>query len=87
VNEAKGGDSKSLYVSPDWPSAEAFAMRRMESNAIEIETFECPNIECGAVFSYKRVSCGHSVPPDFCPICGGPMSGPGQAGRGKGFDL
>jgi hypothetical protein len=73
VNEAKGGDSKSLYVSPDWPSAEAFAMRRMENNSREVKTFECPNIECGAVFSYKRVSCGHSVPPDFCPICGGPM--------------
>ena len=73
VNEAKGGGPKSLYVSPDWPSAEAFATRRMESNAIDVETFECPNIECGAVFSYKRVSCGHFVPPDFCPICGGPM--------------
>jgi hypothetical protein len=28
VNEAKGNVSESLYVSPDWPSAEAFAKRR-----------------------------------------------------------
>jgi hypothetical protein len=25
VNEVKGSVSESLYVSPDWPSAEAFA--------------------------------------------------------------
>ena len=27
VNEIKGGHSESLYVSPDWPSAEDFAKR------------------------------------------------------------
>jgi predicted RNA-binding Zn-ribbon protein involved in translation (DUF1610 family) len=37
------------------------------------EQFECPDIECGAMFFYRRVSCGHFVPPDFCPTCGGPM--------------
>jgi hypothetical protein len=80
VNEAEGGSDKSLYVSPDWPSAEAFAKRRMESNAIAIETFECPSNECGAVFSYRRISCGHSVPPDFCPECGRPMKPTEDAG-------
>jgi predicted RNA-binding Zn-ribbon protein involved in translation (DUF1610 family) len=39
--------------------------------AIDAATFECPDIECGAVFSYRRVSCGHFVLPDFCPACGG----------------
>ncbi len=29
VNEAKGSLSESLYVSPDWPSAEAFAKSRI----------------------------------------------------------
>jgi len=29
VNEANGSVSESLYVSPDWPSAEAFAKRRV----------------------------------------------------------
>jgi len=29
VNEAKGFRSESLYVAPDWPSAEAFAKRRL----------------------------------------------------------
>ena len=29
VNEAEGSSSKSLYVSPDWPSAEAFAKSRI----------------------------------------------------------
>jgi hypothetical protein len=74
VNEVNSGSSISLYVSPDWPSAEAFAKKRIESNAIEVGTFECPSIECGAVFSYRRISCGHFVPPDFCPICGDPMN-------------
>lgn len=31
VNEAKGGSAESLFVSPDWPSAEAFAKRYIES--------------------------------------------------------
>jgi len=44
--------------------------------------FECPDIECGAVFSYRRVSCGHFVPPNFCPMCGGPMEAEEQ-GHGK----
>jgi predicted RNA-binding Zn-ribbon protein involved in translation (DUF1610 family) len=74
VNEAHGGKPKSLYVSPDWPSAEAFANRRIESNTIEAKTFECPNTQCGAVFLYRRISCGHFVAPDFCPICGGLMT-------------
>jgi predicted RNA-binding Zn-ribbon protein involved in translation (DUF1610 family) len=42
-------------------------------NTLEVETFACPDIECGAVFSYRRVSCGHFVLPDFCPTCGGSM--------------
>lgn len=29
VNEAKGNISKSVYVSPDWPSAESFAKNRI----------------------------------------------------------
>lgn len=29
VNEAKGARTESLYVSPDWPSAEAFAKKRI----------------------------------------------------------
>ncbi len=29
VNEARGSSSETLYVSPDWPSAEAFARGRM----------------------------------------------------------
>jgi hypothetical protein len=31
VNEAKGGHAESLFVSPDWPSAEAFAKRYIAS--------------------------------------------------------
>ena len=31
VKEATGSMSKSLYVSPDWPSAEAFAKNRIAS--------------------------------------------------------
>ena len=31
VNETAGGRSESLYVSPDWPSAEAFAKQRLAS--------------------------------------------------------
>ncbi len=31
VNETAGGQSESLYVSPDWPSAEAFAKQRVET--------------------------------------------------------
>ena len=31
VSETRGGRSESLYVSPDWPSAEAFAKRRIAS--------------------------------------------------------
>jgi len=43
------------------------------STVIEPECFECPDIECGAVFSYMRASCGHFVLPKFCPTCGGLM--------------
>lgn len=45
----------------------------LEVTVIERRRFECPDIECGAVFSYRRVSCGHFVPPNFCPTCGGSM--------------
>jgi hypothetical protein len=31
VNEVRSGRSENLYVSPDWPSAEAFAKNRSES--------------------------------------------------------
>lgn len=41
---------------------------------IGAQHFECPDIECGAVFSYRRVSCGRFVQPEFCPTCGGPMN-------------
>jgi hypothetical protein len=30
VNEARDGHSQSLYVSPDWPSAEAFAKQQLD---------------------------------------------------------
>jgi predicted RNA-binding Zn-ribbon protein involved in translation (DUF1610 family) len=43
--------------------------------AISARNFECPDKECGAVFSYRRVSCGHFVQPEFCPTCGGAMYG------------
>jgi hypothetical protein len=33
VNEATGSRSESLYVSPDWPSAEAFAKSRIPQRA------------------------------------------------------
>lgn len=45
----------------------------IEREVIGAQYFECPDIECGAVFSYCRVSCGRFVQPEFCPICGGPM--------------
>lgn len=45
----------------------------IEREVIGAQYFECPDIECGAVFSYCRVSCGHFVQPEFCPTCGGPM--------------
>jgi hypothetical protein len=32
VSEAKGSRSESLYVSPDWPSAEAFAKSRIAAD-------------------------------------------------------
>jgi predicted RNA-binding Zn-ribbon protein involved in translation (DUF1610 family) len=47
----------------------------IELEVIEARYFECPDIECGAVFSYGRVSCGRFVQPAFCPDCGGPMRG------------
>jgi predicted RNA-binding Zn-ribbon protein involved in translation (DUF1610 family) len=46
----------------------------IEHSTIEALNFECPNIECGAVFSYRRVSCGHFAQPEFCPTCGEPMA-------------
>ena len=45
----------------------------IELEVIGTQYFECPDIECGAVFSYCRVSCGRFVQPEFCPNCGGPM--------------
>jgi hypothetical protein len=33
VNESTGGKTDSLYVSPDWPSAEAFAKSRLGASA------------------------------------------------------
>jgi len=50
------------------------------------ELFECPDIECGAVFFYRRISCGHFVPPNFCPTCGGPMDAVEQ-GDSSGLQL
>jgi hypothetical protein len=51
-------------------------MNMIGSEAVEARVFDCPNIECGAVFSYRRVSCGHFVPPIFCPMCSQPMDLP-----------
>lgn len=34
VNELNGNISESLYVSPDWPSAEAFAKSRLASEPV-----------------------------------------------------
>jgi hypothetical protein len=34
VNEVNGTVSESLYVSPDWPSAEAFAKGRLDSEPV-----------------------------------------------------
>ena len=53
----------------------------IEREMIGAQYFECPDIECGAVFSYCRVSCGRFVQPDFCPICGGPMKAAGEFWR------
>jgi len=58
VNEAKGGDSKSLYVSPDWPSAEAFAMRRMENNSIEVRHSSVQTLNAEL---FSRISAYHVV--------------------------
>lgn len=33
VNEARGSAAQSLYVSPDWPSAEQFARKRLEDHS------------------------------------------------------
>lgn len=35
VNESAGGRSESLYVSPDWPSAEAYAKERLAAATIQ----------------------------------------------------
>ena len=45
----------------------------IEREVIGAQYFECPDIECGVVFSYRRVSCNRFVQPEFCPNCGGPM--------------
>jgi hypothetical protein len=34
VNESVDGRSESLYVSPDWPSAEAFAKERLSASLV-----------------------------------------------------
>jgi hypothetical protein len=34
VNESTGGQSESLYVAPDWPSAEAFAKTRLAASLV-----------------------------------------------------
>ena len=51
--------------------------------AIRAQAFECLNIECGAVFSYRRVSLGRFVPPNFCPMCGEAL----EAEDGRVLDL
>jgi hypothetical protein len=35
--------------------------------------YECGRIQCGATFEYLRVSCGKTIPPVFCPQCGGAL--------------
>ncbi len=47
--------------------------RLQADNAMEFLDSECPDIECGAVFSYRRISLGQLVVPNFCPTCGSPM--------------
>jgi predicted RNA-binding Zn-ribbon protein involved in translation (DUF1610 family) len=47
------------------------------TDSIQALNFECPDLECGAVFLYRRVSLGQFVPPNFCPMCGGPLEGEG----------
>ncbi|MGC2659767.1 MAG: hypothetical protein WA324_17550 [Bryobacteraceae bacterium] len=56
----------------------------LQDTIANAERFECPDIECGAVFSYRRVSCGHFIPPNFCPMCGEPM---GAMEQHDGSDL
>lgn len=46
----------------------------VDREVIGTQHFECPDIECGAVFLYRRISCGRFVQPEFCPTCGGPMN-------------
>jgi predicted RNA-binding Zn-ribbon protein involved in translation (DUF1610 family) len=53
----------------------------IERGVIGVQDFECPDIECGAMFSYRRVSCGYFVQPEFCPTCGGPMGDAQQDGH------
>ncbi len=43
------------------------------TDPIQALSFECPDIECGAVFLYRRVSLGRFAPPNFCPTCGGAL--------------
>jgi hypothetical protein len=73
VTEVKRKSTRSLYVSPDWPGAETFALKLIRDHAIEAQNFQCSDIECGAVFSYRRLSCGHFAPPRYCPDCGEPL--------------
>ena len=53
----------------------------LQNTIANTERFECPDIECGAVFSYRRISCGHFIPPNFCPMCGAPMDATEQRDR------
>jgi hypothetical protein len=54
-------------------------MNRIELlSKMETARFECPDIDCGAIFSYGRTSCGGFVLPAFCPTCGGAMDALGE---------
>jgi hypothetical protein len=35
--------------------------------------YECPDLECGVVFTYLRICLGKAVPPTYCPQCGGSL--------------
>jgi len=35
VTESGAGEAKDLYISPDWPSAEAFARKRLGANGLK----------------------------------------------------
>lgn len=39
-----------------------------------MKTLACARRECGAVFSFERISCGKETTPNYCPDCGEPFT-------------